>query len=268
MRLVLFGRNRGAAKALESAVRVGCDVVFVVAPSDGAGREYSYPGLGHTARELGIPVGTQEELEALVRSGDPSGRFDLLLSFLYWRKIPEVLRCAAGMGAFNMHPGPLPEFRGARGYNHALLEGTSTFGASLHWMTEKFDEGDLAETVSVPVREDDTALSLYCRTILTSLEMVERFLLDRVAGKPIPRIPQKGEVGWATRAEMVELSRVTEEDDADEIARKARSFWFPPFHGATIELGGGQFTLVDTATLEQLGRYLHGHILDDVGGDI
>ena len=60
-------------------------------------------------------------------------------------------------------------------------------------MTEKFDEGDLAETVSVPIREDDTALSLYGRTILASLEMVERFLLDRLAGKPIPRIPQQGE---------------------------------------------------------------------------
>ena len=46
MRLVLLGRNRAAGLALERAVRAGWEVVFVVAPSLGVGREYSSPRLG------------------------------------------------------------------------------------------------------------------------------------------------------------------------------------------------------------------------------
>ncbi len=64
-----------------------------------------------------------------------------------------------------MHPGPLPGFRGARGYNYALLEGVEEYGATLHWMTDQFDDGDIVASVPVPIRENETALSLYQRTM-------------------------------------------------------------------------------------------------------
>ena len=40
--------------------------------------------------------------------------------------------------------------------------------------------------------------------------------------------------------------------EKDDIARKARAFWFPPYDGAFIEIGGQKYTLVDRTILESL----------------
>ena len=41
-------------------------------------------------------------------------------------------------------------------------------------------------------------------------------------------------------------------DDPPELTeRRIRAFWYPPFSGATIEVGGRILTLVDRSVLEQ-----------------
>lgn len=69
----------------------------------------------------------------------------------------------------NIHPGPLPRFGGAGMYGHhvheAVMEsykkGEVTHSAvSMHFVTEKYDEGPLFFSQSVPILPDDTAETL------------------------------------------------------------------------------------------------------------
>ncbi len=73
---------------------------------------------------------------------------------------------------FNIHPGPLRRFGGAGMYGHhvheAVIEaykaGTVTHaGVSMHFVTEKFDEGPLFFEVAVAIHPDDDALKLGAR---------------------------------------------------------------------------------------------------------
>jgi methionyl-tRNA formyltransferase len=81
---------------------------------------------------------------------------DLGLAFLYTRRIPAD-QVRAPRRWVNFHPGPLPEFRGRDLAYHAIMEGSSLFGASMHYMDAGFDTGDLIETVRFPIEPRHTA---------------------------------------------------------------------------------------------------------------
>lgn len=95
----------------------------------------------------------------------------------------------------NIHPGPLPRFGGAGMYGHhvheAVMEaykaGEITHSAvSMHFVTEKYDEGPLFFSQSVPILPDDTAESLAKR-------------VNEAEHKWQPIITQKvlsGEISW------------------------------------------------------------------------
>ena len=57
-----------------------------------------------------------------------------------------------------------------------------------------------------------------------------------------------------TREEFEALRRVRPDDPPELTERRIRAFWYPPYDGATIELGGRTLTLVDRGLLEAGGR--------------
>ena len=69
----------------------------------------------------------------------------------------------------NIHPGPLPRFGGAGMYGHHVHEAVmeaykkgeiKNSAVSMHFVTEKYDEGPLFFSQSVPILLDDTAETL------------------------------------------------------------------------------------------------------------
>ena len=265
MRAIFLGRKPAASVALRSLIDFGIDVAAVVAPDpaqESPRALFWRPLLRTTAEDLGLPVVTPAELMAAAKgrskTGDLDlGNVDLVLSFLYWKKIPRELIDLPRIGCFNFHPAPLPEYRGRRGYNFAILEGAEEYGASVHWVSEQFDGGEIVEVRHFPIRPAETAFSLEARTMSCLVDIFEDFIRNVLAGRSIEKTPQ-GPGKSATKAEMLAAMHITPADDPDTIERKVRAFWYPPHTGATIELGGRQYTLVDETTLSTLGRFLHG----------
>jgi phosphoribosylglycinamide formyltransferase-1 len=69
----------------------------------------------------------------------------------------------------NIHPGPLPRFGGTGMYGHHVHEAVmeayragevANSAVSMHFVTEKYDEGPLFFSQSVPILQDDTAETL------------------------------------------------------------------------------------------------------------
>ena len=71
-----------------------------------------------------------------------------------------------------------------------------------------------------------------------------------MAGEPLPRTPQ-GEGRYVTREEFEALRRVRPGDD---VSRKLRAFWYPPYPGAVIEVNGRDLTLVDERLLAEAAQ--------------
>jgi methionyl-tRNA formyltransferase len=185
-----------------------------------------------------------------LQESPPEG-IDLVLSFLYWRRIREPLLSAGRVGCLNFHPAPLPDIRGVGGYNVAVLEGMTEWGVSCHFVDPEFDTGDLVEVERFPIDSDtSTALSVDLVSQERLLGVFQRVMTRALAGEELPREPQ-GAGRYVSREEFESLRRVRPGDDLD---RKLRAFWYPPHPGALIEVDGRELTLVDERLLADVAK--------------
>jgi formyltetrahydrofolate-dependent phosphoribosylglycinamide formyltransferase len=88
----------------------------------------------------------------------------------------------------NVHPALIPAFSGKGFYGHhvheAVLEkGVKVTGATVHFVTEGYDEGPILLQGTVPVEEDDTPDSLAARVQAIERELVPEAIRLIAAGR-------------------------------------------------------------------------------------
>jgi folate-dependent phosphoribosylglycinamide formyltransferase PurN len=134
---------------------------------------------------IGSEFGTAENYKKIVGDAD-------LVCLSGWLKLVTGLDPRK---TINIHPGPLPSFGGAGMYGHhvheAVMEayhrGEVTHSAvSMHFVTEKYDEGPLFFSQSVPILQGDTADTLAAR-VLEVEHKWQPIVTDKVL---------RGEISW------------------------------------------------------------------------
>jgi methionyl-tRNA formyltransferase len=237
--------KRSAARALQWLVDHGVDVAAVVA-SEPDPWTRDEQRLDLVAGRHGLPLVDDAELHAA-----PPDDVDLVISFLFWKRIREPVLSLARIGCLNFHPAPLPDLRGLGGYNVAILEGLPEWGVSCHFVDESFDTGDLVEVARFPIDQHaETAFSLDLRSQERLLDLFQRVMRKALAGEELPREPQ-GEGRYVDRAEFESLRVVRPGEDLE---RKLRAFWYPPHPGAVLEVDGRRLTLVDEGLLAEVAN--------------
>jgi methionyl-tRNA formyltransferase len=244
VRVVFMGKSkRSAVLALDWLVERGVEVPAVVAPEPDE-TLHEQQRLDLAARRHGLALVSEEELYA-----DPPAEVDAVVSFLFWNLIREPLLSLGSIGCLNFHPAPLPDYRGVGGYNVAILEGLPAWGVSCHFVDERFDTGDLVEVERFAIDQHaETAFSLDLKSQEHLLALFQRVLQRALDGEPLPRAPQD-DGRYVSRTEFDELRVVRPGDD---ISRKLRAFWYPPWPGAVIDVDGRRLTLVDDALLAEI----------------
>lgn len=254
MRVILLGRKPPACQALRDVLARGMVVVGVV---DSPSEQYPYPEtLTDTATALGIPVLDEQRLyESLAdpdRAAVDLGPIDLVLSVLYQRRIRRPLIELPRMGCVNFHPGPLPEFRGWGGYNVAILEAVSEWGAAAHFVDESFDTGPvIAQTRFAVDTTNETAFSLVQRTEAVLLELFRSVVDSISAGKRLCGTVQ-GSGRTFKKGETLAMREIRATDSRELVDRKVRAFWYPPFDGAYVEIGGQKYSLANDVILRDV----------------
>jgi methionyl-tRNA formyltransferase len=242
MKILFLGRKPAAAEALRWTVAQGHEVVGVVTDSH-------LPGSPTTAAALALnlPVMSLQDVYGAIGRGDMQP--DLAVSFVFWQKIREPLLGAPAQGIINFHPAPLPDYKGTAGYNLAILDGLSEWSVTAHYVDAGIDTGPIIDSFHFSIDpEEETLVRLEARS--------QEFLLDLYC-KTVRRVSQgeslstRPNIGgrYVTRKEMEELKRVLPDDDVD---RKIRAFWFPPYTGAFVEIAGTRYTLVNQRILSSL----------------
>lgn len=237
--------KRSAARALDWLVGEDAEVVAVVAgePDDFTHDEQR---VDLAAERHGLTLVSYEELSVA-----PPQDVDLVISFLFWKRIHAPLIERPRLGCLNFHPAPLPDMRGVGGYNIAILEGRRDWGVSCHFVDADFDTGDIVAVHRFELDPDSaTAFSLDLESQERLHGMFQSVLGRAMAGEELPREPQ-GEGRYVSRDELEELRRVRPGDDVE---RKLRAFWYPPWPGATLEVDGRELTLVDERLLHEVAR--------------
>src|SRR5207237_10106595 len=118
-------------------------------------------------------------------------RVDVILNVHSRYIVHEEVCQAPRIGAFNMHPGPLPEYAGLNCVSWALYRGESRYAVTVHWMIREIDAGDIVYQASFPIQANDTPLLLTHKCVKAGVPLLAR-LLESAARDPqsIPRTPQ------------------------------------------------------------------------------
>lgn len=89
-------------------------------------------------------------------------------------------------GCINIHFSLLPKYRGAVPIQKALLDGEKETGITIMLMSEGLDEGDIIDTYTEEIREDDTNISLRERLVKKSTEVLIPVLNKWINGEIVP----------------------------------------------------------------------------------
>ena len=135
-----------------------------------------------------------------------------------------------------MHGSLLPKYRGRVPVNWAIIHGETETGATLHYMTEKPDAGDIVAQTGVPILPDDTAGEVFAKVTVASELTLARVLPALLAGSA-PR--RKQEVANASYfgGRRPEDGVIDWSKSAAEIHNLVRAV-APPYPGARTTLGG------------------------------
>ncbi len=244
-KILFMGRKRLGAKCLEFLLlRSDIEIVGVLTDS-----HLLTSPTADLANKFGLRLYEFDSALEHIKSG--LLQFDLGLSVLYWRRLRGEFLTAPTGGIINFHPAPLPEYKGTAGYNLAILEGRNTWATTAHYVDANIDTGSIIEVCSFPIdSERETAKSLegICQVVLEEQfkRIVSRALSENQPLEGTPNIGGK----YISRLEMELMKEIK---PGDNIARKIRAFWFPPYDGAYITIEGVKYTLIDRFILDQLG---------------
>lgn len=238
LRVVLFaltGYGNPVLEALLQESRVKVVAVFTI--------KYDQPFPHYEERQLielcsergitcyyGVRVSSDEGL-ALLRQLSP----DLIIVSTFKQILKENVLSVPRLGMVNFHPSLLPRYRGPCPSNAALYNNDQVTGMTIHYVTDKLDEGNILLQKSLPITETDNDGRL--RQKLAKLagelipELVEMFAKSI---KPVGEPQDHSLASFAPKPTEVD-GYLESSADIETIHRKMRAF--NPLPGTSILVG-------------------------------
>ena len=147
-----------------------------------------------------------------------------------------------------MHGSLLPKYRGRVPVNWAIIHGETETGATLHYMTEKPDAGDIVAQRAVPILPDDTARDVFDKVTQAAATLLEQTMPALAAGTA-PRMPQDLSRGSYFGGRRPDDGLIDWSMDAASIHNLVRAV-APPYPGARTTLGGRPARVLRTRVLD------------------
>ncbi len=189
LNILLCGGESAGQQALRCLTGSPHRIVGVLAEPPGSGKA---PGLWNQACARGLECLPAERIRCPEFALEVCERnVDVLLNVHSLYLVPEAVLEACRIGAFNLHPGPLPEYAGLDVPGWAIYNGETRHGVTLHEMVPQVDAGTIAYAARFDITERDTALTVMTRCVRHGIPLVERLLKDLYRDPAdVPRIPQ------------------------------------------------------------------------------
>ena len=244
-RAVVFAYHNVGVRCLSVLLAHGVDVALVVTHRDNPKETIWFDSVAELAALHGIPTITPDnpntpEVVEQIRALQP----DFFFSFYYREMLKRELLEIPKRGALNMHGSLLPKYRGRVPVNWAIIHGETETGATLHYMTEKPDNGDIVAQQAVPILPNDTALQVFQKVAVAAEVALHDVLPALLAGQAqaVKQDLSKGAYFGGRKAEdgIIDWSR-----SAKQIHNLVRAV-APPYPGATTRLLGKPMRILQT----------------------
>lgn len=173
-KLIVCAYHNVGYRCITELLRQGAEISLIFTHEDSPSEQIWFQSVRELAEQHGIAYLTSDINEPhnveRVRSIGP----DFILSFYYRNMIkPQVLeipRC----GALNLHGSYLPRYRGRVPVNWAVINGETETGATLHYMVEKPDAGDIVDQEKVAIDFSDTAHDVFLKVTDAAVTVLAR----------------------------------------------------------------------------------------------
>lgn len=244
-RAVVFAYHNVGVRCLSVLLAHGVEVQLVVTHRDNPKETIWFDSVAELAALHDIPVITPDnpntpDIVERIRALQP----DFFFSFYYREMLKRELLALPRQGALNMHGSLLPKYRGRVPVNWAIIKGETETGATLHFMTEKPDNGDIVAQQAVPILPDDTALQVFQKVTVAAEMALHACLPDLLAGKA-QAIPQNLSQGAYFGGRRPEDGVIDWSKPAQEIHNLVRAV-APPYPGASTRLMGKTMRILQT----------------------
>ena len=233
---------------IERARKRDFEIVGVVATPDDD-EEHWWGSVSRTAREAGLEVHMPEDIndEAFV---ERMLALDLDLAYCVFH--PQIFKRVLGIakeGIINLHFAPLPLYRGCLPIPHAIIDGRTEHGVTLHFITEGIDSGPIVGQRIVPIYEHDTGRDLYRRCEDAGVELFKEVFEKALRGELEPVAQDESRAIYHYRREL-DNRRVDLSWDPKRIYDFVRALDFPPYPRPYIDCGEGRKIYLTTIPYE------------------
>ena len=235
-RLVLFGYGQLALAALDTFAGIGVTPVAVVVPGNRQGADVDM--VAARARERSLPLLVQPKPPALapfldqVRALAP----DVLFVWSYSMLLPPAVTALAAKGAFNIHSGILPEYRGGHVVNWAILNGERESASTLHYIDAGVDTGDVIAEERFPIDFRDDVASVQLKLKAAGIALITRWW-PAIEKGTAPRTPQDATRARYYRLRTPEDGRIDWSQSNVQIYNLVRAL-VAPWPGAFTDVNG------------------------------
>ena len=201
MRIVFMGTPSIAVGTLEALLKADHEVVGVFTqPDKPVGRKQilTPPPVKVFAEENGIPVyqpRTVKDGEALDILKDLNP--DIIVVVAYGKILPKEILNLPQYGCVNAHASLLPKYRGASPIQWCIVCGEKQTGVTTMLMDEGMDTGDMLETATVDIGDDETSEELFERLTYTAAELVCSTVAKLEKGEITPKKQNEEDATYA-----------------------------------------------------------------------
>jgi len=245
---VVFAYHNVGARCLRVLLAHGATVPLVVTHDDDRNEAIWFERVADVATSYGLPwiapadPNTPEQVARIAALAP-----DFIFSFYYRRMLKPSLLALPRRGALNMHGSLLPKYRGRAPVNWAVLHGERYTGATLHYMAQKPDAGDIVIQQSIPILSDDTAKEVFDKVTVAAEIALDTVLPELIAGTA-SRVPQDLAQGSYFGGRTAEDGRIDWTCSAPQIHNLVRAV-APPYPGALTTVAGVPSRVLKTRVL-------------------
>ena len=251
-RAVVFAYHNVGARCLRVLRAHGVDVPLVVTHEDDPAEAQWFARVADVAADLELPWtapadANRPDVVATIAALAP----DFIFSFYYRRMLKPPLLGLAPRGALNMHGSLLPRYRGRAPVNWAVLHGERHTGATLHYMADKPDAGDIVAQQAVPILPDDTAKDVFDKVTVAAEICLDAVLPALLMGTA-PRRPSDIARGSYFGGRRPEDGRIDWSQAAQTVHNLVRAV-APPYPGAFTTVAGHPARVLRTRVVAAAG---------------
>ncbi len=217
MKAVVLAYNNIGCVGIEALLKSGIEIAAVFTHKDNPNENRWFPSVAELAASKGIPVFAPEDVNHPLWAGRIKKlKPDFIFSFYYRDLLKDAILSIPSKGALNLHGSLLPKYRGCAPINWAVINGEKETGVTLHYMTEKADEGDIVAQQAFAIGKDDTALDVHMKAAEAAKSLLSKALPLLKAGKAKRakqdskkasyfhrRTPADGQIDWSKPADEV-----------------------------------------------------------------